>query len=89
MAQLPKTGHVGTCLKTMVTQKNFHILVILYICLKQMLGNENIFHAVTLLASSCSGSVCDLIKKSLQKSVSTILRNILKKKSSCIKSAFS
>lgn len=47
-------------------QQNFHILVILNICLKQMLGNKNIFHTITLLASSCSSGVCDWIEKELR-----------------------
>ena len=50
-----------------ILKKNFHILVILYICLKQMLGNENIFNTITLLASSWSGGICDLIRKSSEK----------------------
>lgn len=61
--------------------KNVHILVILYICLKQMLGNENVFNTITLLASSCSGGIYDLMKRSLEKPTSATLRKILKKKS--------
>lgn len=49
--------------KSQKSLKNLHLLVILYICLKQMLGNENIFNTIALLASSRSGSICDLIKK--------------------------
>lgn len=75
--RLPKTGYRGTGLK--ITNKNSHILVILYICLEQMLGNENIFHTIALLASSCPGCVCNLIKKSLQTFTSATQRKILKK----------
>lgn len=84
--QVAKTVYTGTYLKTKVTQnlRNIHLLVVLYICLKQMLGNENIFNTITLLASSCSGGICDLMKKSLEKSTSATLGKILKK-SSCTK----
>lgn len=80
-SQVAKTGYIGIYLKAKVTQnlRNVHLLVVLYICLKQMLGNENIFNTITLLASSCSGGVCDL--KSLEKSTSATLGKILKKSS--------
>lgn len=64
--------------------KEVHILVILYIGLKQMLGNEDILNPITLLASPWSGGVCGLIKKSSEKPASATLSKILKKKLSYI-----
>lgn len=43
-----------------------------------MLGNKNIFHTITLLASSCSSGVCNLIEKELRKVYISYLK-VLKK----------
>lgn len=39
-----------------------------------MLRNENIFHTITFLASSCSSGICDLIEKELRKSTPVTLK---------------
>lgn len=50
-----------------------------------MFGNENVFNIIVFLVFFCFRSVCDVIKKSLEKEfLLVILRKILKKKLLCI-----